>query len=49
MRMGSHFGAQTLFLTGGVHQISGDIEQRLNDLSESYGLNVDYYMEKLQW
>ena len=49
MRMGNSFGAKTLLLTDGVHQVNGNIEQRLNDLSESYGLNVDYYMERLQW
>lgn len=49
MRMGNSFGAQTLLLTDGVHQLMQNTEQRLNDLSESYGLNVDYYTEKLQW
>lgn len=49
MRMGNSFGAQTLFLTNGVHQIGGDIDKQLKDLSDSYGLNVDYYMENLQW
>ena len=49
MRMGNNFGTQTLFLTEGIHQLDSNIDQRLNDLSESYGLNVDYYMEKFIW
>lgn len=49
MRMGNSFGTQTLFLTEGVHQLDVNIEQRLRDLSESYGLNIDYYMEKFVW
>lgn len=49
MRMGNSFGTKTLFLTEGVHQLDINIEQRLSDLSESYGLNIDYYMEKFIW
>lgn len=49
MRMGNSFGVHTLLLTRGVHQLGDNAEMRLNDLSESYGLNVDYYMECLQW
>ncbi|MBR3676042.1 MAG: HAD hydrolase-like protein [Alphaproteobacteria bacterium] len=49
MRMGNSFGVRTLLLTGGVHQLGENAELKLNDLSESYGLNVDYYMECLQW
>ncbi|MCQ2734500.1 MAG: HAD hydrolase-like protein [Alphaproteobacteria bacterium] len=49
MRMGNAYGAQNLLLTSGVHQLNGDVERQINDLSGSYGLNVDYYMEKLQW
>lgn len=49
MRMGNAFGAQNLLLTDGVHQLNGDVERQINDLSGSYGLNVDYYTEKLQW
>ncbi len=49
MRMGNGFGTQTLFLTEGVHQVDVNVEQRLSDLSESYGLKVDYYMEKFIW
>ena len=49
MRMGNAFGAQNLLLTNGVHQLDGDISQKLEELSGNYGLNIDYYMEKLQW
>jgi len=49
MRMGNNFAAQTLLIAGGVHQLQNNFEQQLNDLSESYGLNIDYYTETLQW
>ena len=49
MRLSNSFGAKSLLLTDGVHQLNFGAEQRLNELSESYGLSVDYYMEKLQW
>ena len=49
IRMGNNFGAKTLFLTEGVHQLDVNVEQRLESLTESYGLNVDYYMERFIW
>lgn len=49
VRMGNNFKAQTLLLTTGVHNIKGNAEQQVLELSASYGLNVDYYMEKFQW
>jgi len=49
MRMGNTFKAQTLFLTGGVHQMSDPSPQQIDALSAEYGLGVDYYAETLQW
>ncbi|MBR6355704.1 MAG: HAD hydrolase-like protein [Alphaproteobacteria bacterium] len=49
MRMGNTFGAKTLLVGNGVHQLSDNIEKRLNDLSAAYGLNVDYVTETLVW
>lgn len=49
MRMGNNFGAKTLLIGSGVHQIFENIDRRLSDLSADYGLNVDYFMEKLTW
>ncbi|MBO6281746.1 MAG: HAD hydrolase-like protein [Alphaproteobacteria bacterium] len=49
MRMGNAFGAQTLFLTNGVHLLVGDVAQQLTELADNYGLNIDYYAEELVW
>ncbi len=49
MRMANNFGVKSLLLTNGVHQMEGNIEQQLEDLSGSYGLNIDYYAEALRW
>lgn len=49
IRMGNNFGAKTLFLTSGVHQLHDHVETQLEDLAEHYGLQVDYYTEDLQW
>ncbi|MBP5352385.1 MAG: HAD hydrolase-like protein [Alphaproteobacteria bacterium] len=49
MHMGNHFGAKTLFLTNGVHQLENAADVHLNELADHYGLSVDYYMENLQW
>ena len=49
MRMGNSFSAKTLLIGSGVHQLSDNIEKRLDDLSADYGLNVDYVTEKLVW
>jgi len=49
IRMGNNFGAKTLLIADGVHQFCHDMEHKLGELSESYGLQVDYCMEKLQW
>lgn len=49
MRMANNFGVKSLLLTNGVHQMGHNIEQQLEDLSGSYGLNIDYYAEALQW
>lgn len=49
MRMGNAFGAQTLFLTNGVHLLGGDVAQQLTELADNYGLNIDYYAEELVW
>ncbi len=49
MRMGNTFGAKTLLIGNGVHQLTDNIEKRLNDLSADYGLNVDYVTETLVW
>lgn len=49
IRMGNQFKAKTLLITAGVHQILDDQSQKIDELSESYGLNVDYYMEDLSW
>lgn len=49
MRLGNLFGTKTMLLTGGIHQISNPTDEQINRLSADYGLNVDYYAEKLQW
>lgn len=49
MRMGNAFGAQTLFMTNGVHQLTGNILQQVDELSYNYGLKIDYYTETLLW
>lgn len=49
MRMGNQFKAKTLLMTGGVHQIFGNVSEKIDELSESYGLNIDYYAEDLVW
>lgn len=49
IRMGNAFGAQTLLITGGCHQIFQPTAEQINKLSAEYGLNIDYYMESLQW
>lgn len=49
MRMGNSLGAKTLFMTDGVHQLGEDTQRKLDNLTDSYGLNVDYYTEALQW
>lgn len=49
MRMANIFGVKSLLITGGVHQIDDDTEQKLAELSSSYGLNIDYYSEALRW
>lgn len=49
MRLGNNFGGKNLLLTNGVHQIKGDLIKQVDELSTSYGLSVDYCMEKLEW
>lgn len=49
MRMGNAFGAKTLLVGDGVHQLGDGTERQLDDLSVNYGLNVDYYTEALLW
>lgn len=49
MRMANNFGAKSLLITNGVHQMEGNTEQKIDELSGSYGLNIDYYMECLRW
>ena len=49
IRMANNFGVKCLFITNGVHQIGETAEQKLDELSGSYGLNVDYYTEALRW
>ncbi len=49
MRMGNVFGAQTLLIVNGVHQIKDNIMAQVDELSKSYGLRIDYCMENLQW
>ena len=49
IRMANNFGVKCLFITNGVHQMGIDSEQKLDELSGSYGLNIDYYAEALRW
>ena len=49
IRLGNLSKAQTLLLCDGVHQIYTNEIAKINELSTHYGLNVDYYMERLQW
>ncbi len=49
MRMGNAFGAQTLLVGSGVHQLGDTTERQLDDLSINYGLSIDYYTEALLW
>ncbi|MBR1601291.1 MAG: HAD hydrolase-like protein [Alphaproteobacteria bacterium] len=49
MRMANNFGVKSLLLTNGVHQMGYNVEQQLEELSGSYGLNIDYYAEALRW
>ena len=49
IRLGNAFKAQTLFLTGGVHQIDEPTAHKVDELAAGYGLSVDYYTEALQW
>lgn len=49
IRMGNSVRAQTLLITNGVLQLRNPNEQQINELSQNYGLNIDYYMENLQW
>lgn len=49
MRMGNNFNAQTLLISGGIHQFDEKDIRQMDELSKSYGLNVDYCMEKLRW
>ena len=36
-------------MTNGIHRLKGDLVRQVDELSTSFGLNVDYCMEKLQW
>lgn len=49
IRMANNFGVKSLLITNGVHQMGADTEQKLDELSGSYGLNIDYYTEALRW
>lgn len=49
MKMGFGFKAKNLLVCSGVHQIKGDIEQRISDLSLNYGIDIDFATENLQW
>ena len=49
MRMGNAVNAQTLLITDGILQLSNPTEQQISELSKSYGLSIDFYMENLQW
>jgi ribonucleotide monophosphatase NagD (HAD superfamily) len=49
MRMGNSVKAQTLLITSGVLQLKNPGDQQINELSQNYGLSIDYYMENLQW
>ena len=49
MRMANNFGIKSLLITDGVHQMGENAEQKIEELSGSYGLNIDYYMECLRW
>ncbi len=49
MRLGNSVKAQTLLITNGILQLKSPSEQQINELSQNYGLNIDYYMENLQW
>jgi len=49
MRMANNFGVKSLLITDGVHQIDENSERQLEELSGSYGLNIDYYMGNLRW
>ena len=49
MRLGENFGGKNLLLANGIHQLCGDLTRQTDELSASYGLNIDYCMERLQW
>lgn len=49
MRLGAHAGMCNLFMTNGVHRIKEENPARVEELCAGYGLNVDYYAEKLVW
>lgn len=49
MRMGNNFGAKTLLIGSGVHQLDADCDKQLDGLSADYGLNIDYFTETLVW
>lgn len=49
IRMGNNFQSKNLLITDGIYQVTGSMEERVDELSTSYGLNVDYCMERLQW
>lgn len=49
MHLANNFGGKSLLMTNGIHRIKGDLVRQVDELSTSFGLNVDYCMEKLQW
>ncbi len=48
MKMGINFKAQTMLICSGVHQIAKDDAKKLDDISQNFGFEIDYSMEKLQ-
>lgn len=49
MKMGANFKAKTLLICSGIHQIKNDIEQKTEELSLNFGIDIDFAMENLQW
>lgn len=49
MRMGYNFKAKTMLIGNGVHKIGFDMQDKIEQLIEGFGFDVDYFTEKLQW
>ena len=49
MKMGKNFKAQTMLICSGIHQIKNEDTKTLDELSQNFGFEINYSMEKLQW